>query len=202
MEKWIIHFMEQYGYFGIAWLIFLENVFPPIPSEIILTFGGFMTTKTDLSFVGVVITSTIGSVIGAIALYGIGIWIGENKIYKLVEKYGKFLRVTTEDLTKTFKWFERYGYWTIFFCRFIPLIRSLISIPAGITRMNIWIFIIFTTIGTLLWNIVLIYLGQTVGGNWHVIVNYMDIYSKIIYVLLLLLVIYILFKWLKRIRQK
>ncbi|MBF7023552.1 DedA family protein [Staphylococcus kloosii] len=202
MEKWIIHFMEQYGYFGIAWLIFLENVFPPIPSEIILTFGGFMTTKTDLTFVGVVITSTIGSVIGAIALYGIGIWIGENKLYKLVEKYGKFLRVTTEDLTKTFKWFERYGYWTIFFCRFIPLIRSLISIPAGITRMNIWIFIIFTTIGTLLWNIVLIYLGQTVGGNWHVIVNYMDIYSKIIYVLLLLLVIYILFKWLKRIRQK
>jgi membrane protein DedA with SNARE-associated domain len=202
MEKWIIHFMEQYGYFGIAWLIFLENVFPPIPSEIILTFGGFMTTKTDLTFVGVVITSTIGSVIGAIALYGIGIWIGENNLYKLVEKYGKFLRVTTEDLTKTFKWFERYGYWTIFFCRFIPLIRSLISIPAGITRMNIWIFIIFTTIGTLLWNIVLIYLGQTVGGNWHVIVNYMDIYSKIIYVLLLLLVIYILFKWLKRIRQK
>lgn len=202
MEKWIIHFMEQYGYFGIAWLIFLENVFPPIPSEIILTFGGFMTTKTDLTFVGVVITSTIGSVIGAIALYGIGIWIGENKLYKLVQKYGKFLRVTTEDLTKTFKWFERYGYWTIFFCRFIPLIRSLISIPAGITRMNIWIFIIFTTIGTLLWNIVLIYLGQTVGGNWHVIVNYMDIYSKIIYVLLLLLVIYILFKWLKRIRQK
>lgn len=202
MEKWIIQFMEQYGYFGIAWLIFLENVFPPIPSEIILTFGGFMTTKTDLTFVGVVITSTIGSVIGAIALYGIGTWIGENKLYNLVQKYGKFLRVTTEDLTKTFKWFERYGYWTIFFCRFIPLIRSLISIPAGITRMNIWIFIIFTTIGTLLWNIVLIYLGQTVGGNWHVIVNYMDIYSKIIYVLLLLLVIYILFKWLKRIRQK
>ncbi|MBF7019348.1 DedA family protein [Staphylococcus sp. 18_1_E_LY] len=202
MEKWIIHFMEQYGYFGIAWLIFLENVFPPIPSEIILTFGGFMTTKTDITFVGVVITSTVGSVIGAIALYGIGIWIGENKLYKLVQKYGKFLRVTTDDLTKTFNWFERYGYWTIFFCRFIPLIRSLISIPAGITRMNIWIFIIFTTIGTLLWNIVLIYLGQTVGGNWHVIVNYMDIYSKIIYVLLLLLVIYILFKWLKRIRQK
>ncbi|MDU9417091.1 DedA family protein [Staphylococcus lloydii] len=202
MEKWIIHFMEQYGYFGIAWLIFLENVFPPIPSEIILTFGGFMTTKTDITFVGVVITSTVGSVIGAIALYGIGIWIGENKLYKLVQKYGKFVRVTTDDLTKTFNWFERYGYWTIFFCRFIPLIRSLISIPAGITRMNIWIFIIFTTIGTLLWNIVLIYLGQTVGGNWHVIVNYMDIYSKIIYVLLLLLVIYILFKWLKRIRQK
>jgi membrane protein DedA with SNARE-associated domain len=202
MEKWIIHFMEQYGYFGIAWLIFLENIFPPIPSEIILTFGGFMTTKTDLTFFGVVITATVGSVIGAIALYGIGMWIGENKLYKLVQKYGKFLRVTTKDLTKTFKWFERYGYWTIFLCRFIPLIRSLISIPAGITRMNIWIFIIFTTIGTLLWNIILIYLGQTVGGNWHVIVNYMDIYSKIIYVLLLLLVIYILFKWLKRIRQK
>lgn len=202
MEKWIIHFMEQYGYFGIAWLIFLENVFPPIPSEIILTFGGFMTTKSELNFIGVVITSTIGSVIGAIVLYGIGVWIGEDKLFKLVQKYGKFFRVNTEDLSKTFKWFERYGYWTIFFCRFVPLIRSLISIPAGITKMNIWIFILFTTIGTLIWNIILIYLGQTVGGNWHVIVNYMDVYSKVIYVLLLLLVIYILFKWLKRIRQK
>lgn len=191
MEKWIIHFMEQYGYFGIAWLIFLENIFPPIPSEIILTFGGFMTTKSDINFIGVVITSTIGSVIGAIVLYGIGVWIGEDKLFKLVQKYGKFLRVNAEDLAKTFNWFERYGYWTIFFCRFIPLIRSLISIPAGITKMNIWLFILFTTLGTLIWNIILIYLGQTVGGNWHLIVNYMDIYSKIIYVLLLILVIYI-----------
>lgn len=198
MEVWITHFMEKFGYWGIAFLIFLENVFPPIPSEIILTFGGFMTTKSDLSFLGVTITSTIGSVLGAIVLYGIGAWIGERNLYRFVNRYGKILRVKTQDLDKTIGWFEKYGYWTIFFCRFVPLLRSLISIPAGLTRMNMPLFIIFTTIGTLIWNIVLIYLGQAVGGNWHTIVHYMDIYSRIIYIILAILIIFVILKWLKR----
>ena len=198
MEVWITHFMEKFGYWGIAFLIFLENVFPPIPSEIILTFGGFMTTKSDLSFLGVTITSTIGSVLGAIVLYGIGAWIGERNLYRFVNRYGKILRVKTQDLDKTIGWFEKYGYWTIFFCRFVPLLRSLISIPAGLTRMNMPLFIIFTTIGTLIWNIVLIYLGQAVGGNWHTIVHYMDIYSRIIYIILAILIILVIWKWLKR----
>ncbi|PTL06414.1 DedA family protein [Staphylococcus gallinarum] len=198
MEVWITHCMEKFGYWGIAFLIFLENVFPPIPSEIILTFGGFMTTKSDLSFLGVTITSTIGSVLGAIVLYGIGAWIGERNLYRFVNRYGKILRVKTQDLDKTIGWFEKYGYWTIFFCRFVPLLRSLISIPAGLTRMNMPLFIIFTTIGTLIWNIVLIYLGQAVGGNWHTIVHYMDIYSRIIYIILAILIIFVIWKWLKR----
>ncbi|MCG7339770.1 DedA family protein [Staphylococcus sp. ACRSN] len=198
MEVWITHFMEKFGYWGIAFLIFLENVFPPIPSEIILTFGGFMTTKSDLSFLGVTITSTIGSVLGAIVLYGIGAWIGEHNLYRFINRYGKILRVKTKDLDKTIGWFEKYGYWTIFFCRFVPLLRSLISIPAGLTRMNMPLFIIFTTIGTLIWNIVLIYLGQAVGGNWHTIVNYMDIYSKVIYIILAILIIFVLWKWFRR----
>ncbi|MDW8555611.1 DedA family protein [Staphylococcus xylosus] len=198
MEQWITHFMEQHGYLGIGLLIFLENIFPPIPSEIILTFGGFMTTKSDLSFIGVTITSTLGSVIGAIVLYGVGAWIGERNLYRFVNRYGKFLRVKTKDIDRTINWFEKYGYWTIFFCRFVPLLRSLISIPAGLTRMNIPLFILFTTLGTLIWNMVLIYLGQAVGGNWQAIVYYMDIYSKIIYLVLIVLVIFIIWKWIKR----
>lgn len=198
MEVWITQFMEKFGYWGIAFLIFLENVFPPIPSEIILTFGGFMTTKSELGFVGVTITSTIGSVLGAIALYGIGAWIGERNLYRFINRYGKILRVKTKDLDKTIGWFEKYGYWTIFFCRFVPLLRSLISIPAGLTRMNLPLFIVFTTIGTLIWNVVLIYLGQAVGGNWHTIVNYMDVYSRIIYIVLAILIIFLIWKWLKR----
>ncbi|RIN23520.1 DedA family protein [Staphylococcus succinus] len=198
MEVWITQFMEKFGYWGIAFLIFLENVFPPIPSEIILTFGGFMTTKSDLGFVGVTITSTIGSVLGAIALYGIGAWIGERNLYRFINRYGKILRVKTKDLDKTIGWFEKYGYWTIFFCRFVPLLRSLISIPAGLTRMNLPLFIVFTTIGTLIWNVVLIYLGQAVGGNWHTIVNYMNVYSRIIYIVLAILIIFLIWKWLKR----
>ena len=201
MEQWITHFMEQFGYWGIAFLIFLENVFPPIPSEIILTFGGFMTTKSDLSFIGVTITSTIGSVVGAIVLYGIGAWIGERNLYRFVNRYGKFLRVKTKDIDRTIQWFDKYGYWTIFFCRFVPLLRSLISIPAGLTRMNLPLFMLFTTIGTLIWNIVLIYLGQAVGGNWQAIVYYMDIYSRIIYIVLIILAIFIIWKWFKRQRK-
>lgn len=157
-----------------------------------------MTTKSDLGFIGVTITSTLGSVIGAIVLYGIGAWIGERNLYRFVNRYGKFLRVKTKDIDRTINWFEKYGYWTIFFCRFVPLLRSLISIPAGLTRMNIPLFILFTTLGTLIWNIVLIYLGQAVGGNWHAIVYYMDIYSKIIYFVLIVLVIFIIWKWIKR----
>ncbi|HLR20191.1 MAG TPA: DedA family protein [Staphylococcus sp.] len=202
MEQWITHFMEQYGYWGIAFLIFLENIFPPIPSEIILTFGGFITTQSDLDFLGVIITSTVGSVVGAIVLYGIGAWIGEDSLYRLVNKYGNILRVKTTDLDKTIQWFEKYGYWTVFFCRFVPLLRSLISIPAGLTGMNLPLFIVFTTVGTIIWNTVLIYLGQTVGGNWHSIVYYMDIYSRVIYILIALLLILVVWKWLKRVRRK
>lgn len=150
MEQWITQFMEQYGYWGIGLLIFLENIFPPIPSEIILTFGGFMTTQSGLGYTGVLVTSTIGSVVGAIVLYGIGAWIGERNLYRIVDKYGKILRLKTKDLDKTIQWFEKYGYWTVFFCRFVPLLRSLISIPAGLTRMNIPLFILFTTVGTII----------------------------------------------------
>src|SRR5699024_2298358 len=107
-------------------------------------------------------------------------------------------RVKRSDLDKTLQWFEQYDYWTIFFCRFVSLLRSLISIPAGLTRMNMHLFLLFTTIGTLIWYIVLIYLVQTVGSNWHVIVRYIDIYSKIIYIVLIILAVFIIWKWLIR----
>src|SRR5699024_2766848 len=201
MEQWITHFMEQYGYWGIAFLIFFENIFPPILSEIILTFGGFMTILSYCKFIIVIKRSTEGSVVGVIVLYGIDDWIGELNIYKVVDRYGKIIRVKRSELDKTLKWFEQYGYWTIFFCRFVPLLRSLISIPAGLTRMNMPLFLLFTTIGTLIWNVVLIYLGQTVGSNWKAIVHYMDIYSKIIYIVLIILIIFIIWKWVKRQRK-
>ena len=201
MQEFVLSVMNQYGYLGVFLMIAIENIFPPIPSEVILLFGGFMTTKSDLSFIGVTITSTIGSVVGAIVLYGIGAWIVERNLYRFVNRYGKFLRVKTKDIDRTIQWFDKYGYWTIFFCRFVPLLRSLISIPAGLTRMNLPLFMLFTTIGTLIWNIVLIYLGQAVGGNWHAIVYYMDIYSRIIYIVLIILAIFIIWKWFKRQRK-
>ena len=187
MESWITNIMEQFGYMGIFLLIMLENLFPPIPSEVILTFGGFMTTHTSLSIFGVVVTSTIGSVAGAIILYSIGLLIDLNKIEKVVEKWGYILRLSKEDIYKANDWFSKYGVWTVFFCRFIPLIRSLISLPAGMTHMNFGIFLVFTTLGTLIWNVVLVNIGAAVGGSWEKIVGYMDIYSNVVYVALALL---------------
>lgn len=184
MESWITSVMEQFGYFGIALLILLENVFPPIPSEVILTFGGFMTTKSDLTVLGVVVASTIGSVGGAVILYWIGRILNVERIERIIEKWGKYLRLTKEDVRKADAWFDKYGPWTVFFCRFIPLIRSLISVPAGMSGMNQWLFLVLTTIGTLIWNLVLVLVGAKVGDNWHQIVNYMDVYSNFMYVVI------------------
>ncbi|MED1919141.1 DedA family protein, partial [Bacillus thuringiensis] len=145
MQNWMTQIIEQYSYFGILLMMALENIFPPIPSEVILTFGGFMTTQSSLTVFGVILSATIGSVIGAIMLYGIGYYLDVKKIEKIVERWGHLLRIKTTDIHKANEWFDRYGYWTIFFCRMIPLIRSLISIPAGMTKMNFPLFLLFTT---------------------------------------------------------
>jgi len=187
MEHWITSIMEQFGYLGIFLLITLENLFPPIPSEVILTFGGFMTTQTNLNVFGVVVASTIGSVAGAIVLYGIGLLIDINRIEKIVDKWGHILRLSKEDIHKANNWFAKYGVWTVFFCRFIPLIRSLISLPAGMAHMNFGIFLVLTTVGTLIWNVVLVNIGAAVGGSWETIVGYMDVYSNVVYIVLALL---------------
>ncbi|MEK4029111.1 DedA family protein [Pseudobacillus sp. FSL P4-0506] len=198
MENWLIGIMNEYGYMGIVLLIALENIFPPIPSEVILTFGGFMTTTSELSITGVIISSTVGSVIGALVLYFIGLQLNVPRLEKIVNKWGHILRVTTKDVHRADAWFDKYGAWTVFFCRFVPLIRSLISIPAGMSNMNIGLFLLFTTLGTLIWNTVLVNLGASVGASWEVIVQNIGIYSKVIYVLLFLLLVFCLFIVIKR----
>lgn len=189
MENWITNIMEQFGYIGIFMLIMLENLFPPIPSEAILTFGGFMTTYTNLSVFGLVVASSVGSVAGAIILYGIGLLLDVRRLEKIVEKWGSILRLTKKDIHKANDWFSKYGAWTVFFCRFIPLIRSLISIPAGMAHMNFGIFVLLTTLGTVIWNVVLINIGAAVGGAWGTIVGFMDMYSNVVYIVLALLLI-------------
>lgn len=203
MDVWIIEIMEKFGYIGILFLIAIENIFPPIPSEVILTFGGFMTTKTELTVMGVVWFATLGSLIGAVVLYGIGHMLNMDRLNKWIDKWGKYIRLTKEDVEKANQWFTKYGGWTVFFCRFIPLIRSLISVPAGMTKMNFGFFLMLTAVGTFIWNLVLVNVGAAVGESWHDIVDMMDIYSNIIYIGLVL--IFVIFIWLfikKRIARK
>lgn len=186
MEQWITEFMESYGYFGILLLIAIENLFPPIPSEVILTFGGFMTTTSELTIFGVVLAATLGSVIGAILLYGIGRVLSAERLEAIVERYGAILRLKPEDIRKADAWFDRYGPWAVFFGRLVPLVRSLISIPAGSSGMRFTPFLALTTAGSLIWNTALVSVGAAVGASWDSIVHYMDLYSNIVYALLAL----------------
>lgn len=189
METWITSIMADFGYIGIFVLIMVENLFPPIPSEIILTFGGFMTTVTSLNVVMVIIVATLGSVVGAILLYKVASYFGKEGLTKIVLKYGRILRLKESDIERAESFFLKYGSWAVFLCRMIPLIRSLISIPAGMTKMKMSRFLILTTAGSLLWNTVLIGLGAVLGESWNEIVVFMDSFSTIIYSVIAILVV-------------
>ncbi|HWQ74205.1 MAG TPA: DedA family protein [Syntrophomonas sp.] len=179
MQEWIINFMNQFGYFGIALLIAIENIFPPIPSELILTFGGFMTTYTSMNIWLVALFATIGSVAGAIVLYGVGRLVPVEKLEWIIGKWGRVLGLKKEDVKRAKSWFIRRGTSTIFFCRFIPLVRSLISIPAGLAHMRRGKFLLYTTFGTAIWNVVLVWLGAFAGAGWERIIQYADTYSYV-----------------------
>lgn len=198
MQTFIINFMNKFGYIGIALLIAFENIFPPIPSEVILTFGGFLTTKTEMIAIGVIISSTVGSVLGAILLYLIGMILNADKIASIVDgKIGKYLHLKKQDIEKANNWFSKKGKYTVFFCRFVPIVRSLISIPAGMNKMNFGLFLTLTTIGTSIWNTVLVLLGQKAGENWTKIVDIVGTYSKIGLIVLIIIFIILVFLFYK-----
>ena len=187
MEEFILSMMNQFGYIGVFLLIAIENIFPPIPSEVILLFGGFMTTYSELNIVLMIIFATLGSLIGAIVLYYIGKILNKERLKKIVSgKIGKVLRLKNSDIDKADEWFDTKGNKTVFFCRFIPIVRSLISIPAGMSEMPLGKFFLYTTTGSLIWNTVLIVIGSIVGENWQSILNIFDTYSNIVLVLLVI----------------
>ena len=188
MENFVISIMNQFGYFGIFFLIFIENIFPPIPSEVVLLFGGFMTTYTKLSVLFMILFSTLGSVVGAIVLYYVGKILNKERLKKVVSgKVGKVLRLKARDIEKADSWFNVKGNKAVFFCRFIPVVRSLISIPAGMSEMTMGKFLLYTTTGSAIWNTVLLIVGNRVSDNWESIVEIMSQYSHIILVLLVIL---------------
>lgn len=194
MENFIIEVMNSYGYIGIFFLIMLENVFPPIPSEIILTFGGFMTISSNMNVVGVIVVSTLGSVLGACILYYLGKLLNKEKLIRIAKsKYGKILRVKPKDIESADKWFDEKGNITVLFCRFVPIVRSLISIPAGMSDMPILKFIIYTIWGSVIWNATLIYVGAFAGDKKDIILNIIDKASYLIlFILIIVFVVFVL----------
>ena len=199
MENFIIEIMNNFGYIGIGLLILIENIFPPIPSELILTFGGFMTIDTNMTIVGVIIASTIGSVLGAIILYYIGKILNKERLIKIVtSKYGKLLRVKPEDIESADKWFDEKGNKTVFFCRFIPVVRSLISIPAGMSEMPLLKFIVYTTFGSAIWNTVLVLVGAFAGDKKDLILTIIDDASYVIIALIVIVFLIFVYRFYKK----
>ncbi len=198
MTIWLTHFIENFGYLAIILLIAVENIFPPIPSEVILTLGGFLVSGTKLTLIGVILASTLGSIIGAIILFSISRNLTLPRFEKLLEtKLFKLLGFKKGDAQKAINWFDKHGIGAIFYGRCIPVVRSLISIPAGIAHVGWTKFLVLTTLGSLVWNSVLVGLGHYMGKNWQLVVKIFDDYTLIIIALLLILFIYFGIKWYK-----
>lgn len=202
MQQFILHIIEQFGYFGIFFLILIENVFPPIPSEVILLFSGFFSSYTSLSVFYMILASTLGSFLGAIILYYIGKIFNKERLKKIVNgRLGKILFLKENDIDKADEWFDNKGNKSVFFCRFVPIVRSLISIPAGMSEMPMKKFIIYTICGSMIWNTVLICLGYRLGSNWEYVLTILDKYQMLVIVILVIIFGYVIIKFYRKKRK-
>lgn len=199
MKDWIISIMEQLGYFGIALLMFLDNVFPPIPSEIIMPSAGLAASQGQLLIVGVIIAGSFGSLLAAAVIYYIGRKISHEAIFSFVDTYGKYLFIKKEDVEKSLEWFEKYGHRIVFFGRMVPAVRSLISLPAGMSRMPFWKFMLFSALGTIIWTTFLAYIGYYFGNNTQL----MDqIFSQVGYIIIAVVVVVTAYLIYRNMRKK
>ena len=174
--QWVVDVIGALGYVGLALLLIAENLFPPIPSEVVLPLAGFLVGRGDLNLWGALLAATFGSVAGAVILYGLGRWGGR----RLVLRYGKWLRVDEEGLERAESWFRRYGDWVVLGARVVPVARSIVSIPAGTAKMPMARFVVLTTIGSAAWNGILIGAGVALGANWQVVQNWVGAYSNVV----------------------
>lgn len=180
MSEWIINTMQSLGYLGIGLLMFLENLFPPIPSELIMPFAGFTIAKGDMQFAPAIAAGVIGTVLGALPWYYAGKILGEERLRNLADKYGKWITVSGHDIDKADRWFKRHGTKAVFLCRLVPGVRTLISLPAGINNMPLVPFLIYSTLGTTLWVSFLTFMGYKLADHYDLVDEYLGPVSKIV----------------------
>ena len=193
LGQWAADVLASFGSFGLVVLMLAENLFPPIPSEVVLPLAGFLVGRGDLGGVQAIAAATVGSVVGALVLYALGRWGGRA----LVLRYGRLLRVTEAELSRAEGWFEKYGDVVVFFGRMVPLARSIVSIPAGMMKMPLARFTVLTTIGSVLWNTLLIGAGWFLGANWEQVTTVVGSVSNIVFVVGLVAVIALTIYWLR-----
>ncbi len=194
MAQWVLDVVSSLGYLGLALLLIAENLFPPIPSEIVLPLAGFLVDRGDLNMWGALVAATTGSVLGAVVLYSLGRWGGR----RLVLRYGSWLRVDEDKLDRAEGWFRRYGDVLVLFARVVPIARSIVSIPAGTAKMPLVRFVILTSIGSAIWNALLIGTGMILGANWSMVQNWVGSYSNAVLILAAVGAAYLLLRYFRR----
>ncbi|GAA2224719.1 hypothetical protein GCM10010413_18540 [Promicromonospora sukumoe] len=189
IARWTVDLMETLGGPGAGLAIFIENIFPPIPSEVVLPMAGFAARLGDLSLAGAIIWTTIGSVAGAWVLYGLGAWLGHDRMRAIA---ARMPLVDVEDVDRTTAWFARHGTKAVFFGRMLPIFRSFISIPAGTERMGLLVFTLLTAAGSLIWNSIFVVAGYVLGANWHAVDPYASVLQYIVIGAVLVAVVWFL----------
>ena len=199
ISQWVLAVMDKLGLFGVTLMMFLENVFPPIPSELIMPAAGFAAAMGQMHLIAVILAGTLGSVLGALPLYYLGTILDENRLYRLAEKYGKYFLIKPEDVTSAQQWFDEYGKSVIFFGRMIPAIRSLISIPAGMARMPMLSFLMLTALGSAIWTTLLAYAGYVLGANYEAVATFIEPISKIVVIVVLVIAVIVIVMRVKKV---
>ena len=201
MEDVFTNLISQFGYIGVWFLIFFENVFPPIPSELILPLSGFFTTTTELTLPGVIIYATIGSVTGAYMLYGVGRILSRERLMTFFgTRPMRLLGFKPDDIASAVDWFDRKGQATVLICRCVPIVRSLISIPAGTAKMSVVRFSLYTLLGSAVWNTILCSLGAAAGSAWETVTAQAEWVSDVVkYVIIALVAVAVVWWVVKRI---
>jgi membrane protein DedA with SNARE-associated domain len=182
MQEWITNTMNSLGYLGIGLLMFLENLFPPIPSELIMPLAGYTATfpNTQIQVIPAIVAGVIGTILGAIPWYYAGLLLGQQRLQLLASRYGKWIGISGEDIEKSTNWFQKHGSKAVLFGRLVPGIRTLISIPAGVSKMPVVPFFIYSTIGTIAWVTLLTYAGYFLGKNYKLVEDYIDVITKVV----------------------
>jgi len=198
LATWVVHIMTTMGYWGVGLLMFMENLFPPIPSELIMPLAGFTVAKGEMNFTLVVLVGVIGTMLGALPWYYGGKFLGEERLRKLADRYGRWIAVSGKDIDKANLWFNQHGGRAVLFCRLVPGVRTIISLPAGISSMPIIPFLLYSTLGTTVWICLLTGLGYFLGSNYTLVDQYLGPVSKIVLFSLLGLFVF----WVIRRQQK
>ncbi|WP_181296089.1 DedA family protein [Pseudomonas sp. Q2-TVG4-2] len=186
----IVEVVSAFGYLGVFALMLLENIFPPIPSELIMPLAGFVAARGELNFAAVIAVGTAGSVVGALPWYYAGAKLGQERMKRLAKRWGHWLTLSPEDIDKASGWFDRHGKGAVFFGRLMPAVRTLISVPAGIVGMPMALFLIYSTLGSLIWTALLALAGFVLESQYEKVSQYLDPISTGVVVLFVLYYLY------------